>query len=166
MTTTPLTQPTGRELVEEWVTELKSGRWRQGHGFLATRITDSVDGEDHPKNFAYCCLGVLCEVLVRRGLLSRLEPNPLQERTRRSYGDTSGEPGATSQTVLPIGALRALNDTTLARPITDLGRIPLALRGTVAQRNDTLVALNDHERASFDRIASVVRDTFLSETAV
>jgi len=42
------------EIIDKWVTALKSGQYQQGH----YKLKYEKDGQ-----FYYCCLGVLCEVL-------------------------------------------------------------------------------------------------------
>lgn len=45
----------------QWITELRSGDWAQGTGVLHRM-------NDEGKHF-YCCLGVLCELAVKAGVL-------------------------------------------------------------------------------------------------
>jgi hypothetical protein len=56
MTTNTITKD---ELITEWVAALRSGDYKQGSGYLH-RVDDD----------SYCCLGVACEVLRKRGLLT------------------------------------------------------------------------------------------------
>lgn len=51
------------ELKTEWVAALRSGDYEQGRSQL------SYDGK-------YCCLGVLCEILVNKGQMKRDEDGP------------------------------------------------------------------------------------------
>lgn len=44
------------EYVKKWIAALRSGKYIQGMGYLATRET-STD------SFCYCCLGVACEIM-------------------------------------------------------------------------------------------------------
>lgn len=56
-----------QEIAKKWVTELRSGRYQQGTGYLR-------------KEGKYCCLGVLCELAVADGIISwelpRMEGGP------------------------------------------------------------------------------------------
>jgi len=60
------------ELKTEWVDALRSRKYKQGIGYLCRTE------QGKPK---WCCLGVLCDIMVRRGLL----PTP----TMRTDGDAS-----------------------------------------------------------------------------
>lgn len=48
------------ELKKEWLAALRGGGYKQGTGQL--RHTVPYDGR-----YAYCCLGVLCDLLTQRG---------------------------------------------------------------------------------------------------
>lgn len=50
-------KPMNREIRDQWVEELESGRFPQGRNVL--RSTDDK----------YCCLGVLCEIAVQAGVI-------------------------------------------------------------------------------------------------
>jgi hypothetical protein len=45
-----------QEIMREWVRRLRSGDYEQGQGFLS-------------KDDTHCCLGVLCEIAVERGVI-------------------------------------------------------------------------------------------------
>lgn len=49
-----------------WVDRLRNGGLLQGTGSLRRRIK----GEDY-----YCCLGVLCEIAVEKGVVTRMPPS-------------------------------------------------------------------------------------------
>lgn len=49
---------------QEWVAALRSGHYMQGHGYLRDR-----DG-------GHCCLGVLCEIAVKHGVIPPAEIRP------------------------------------------------------------------------------------------
>lgn len=54
---TPSPAPSGyitEEIKQQWCDALRSGKYKQGKGFLCQRIEDE---------FSYCCLGVLCDIL-------------------------------------------------------------------------------------------------------
>jgi hypothetical protein len=51
------------EVKEKWIAELESGRWTQGHGMLGRSNTTER-----------CCLGVLCEVAIREGVIPPATP--------------------------------------------------------------------------------------------
>jgi hypothetical protein len=52
------------EIKAEWLKDLRSGEFKQGRHFLKT-----LDGE-------HCCLGVLCEQAVRKGVIPPSIPGP------------------------------------------------------------------------------------------
>lgn len=61
-----------QEIKRQWVDALRSGEYLQGrsvlcHIFPATR---SGLGELIPERRTYCCLGVLCELAVKAGVLT------------------------------------------------------------------------------------------------
>ena len=53
------------DIKAQWVTALRSGHYKQGHGFL--RQPDDYDAQTEPDRF--CCLGVLCD------LYAQMHPN-------------------------------------------------------------------------------------------
>lgn len=53
---------TREKVFEKWITALRSGKYKQGKGQLML-VEDS--GIEH------CCLGVLCEVAKKNGIISR-----------------------------------------------------------------------------------------------
>jgi hypothetical protein len=61
------------EIKRKWVEALRSGRFRQGQGFLKKDdvIYDPNDPLDVPPTpvQTYCCLGVLCELAAEEGVL-------------------------------------------------------------------------------------------------
>jgi hypothetical protein len=52
------------EVIQEWVDALRSGQFQQGAGSLRTQYAQ------------FCCLGVLCELASRKGIIEPPEPNP------------------------------------------------------------------------------------------
>jgi hypothetical protein len=49
------------EVKEQWVAALRSGDYKKGQNYLRQK---------GPKQDAYCCLGVLCELAVKAGVAS------------------------------------------------------------------------------------------------
>lgn len=62
---------TKKEIREKWVEMLKSGEYTQGHGSLRT-------------DDKFCCLGVLCELAVKEGVIGL--PSLVSDNMY-SYGD-------------------------------------------------------------------------------
>lgn len=65
---TPTTVRMNPEIRAEWLRRLRSGDYRQGH-----RQLRQLDVEGYP---TYCCLGVLCELAVERGVVTRRDQDP------------------------------------------------------------------------------------------
>jgi len=174
--------PTGRELVTEWIEELRSGRWQQGRSYLAAY-------DDDRAAWRFCCLGVLCEIMVRRGLITSQEHEfELARDLVRSYGVHDGKDlighddlrgRDVTNSVLPRRALELLNDGTLARELTEEGiygsswntppgRPPRSDDGNTEPGEPeafTLVDLNDEAEYDFTQIADVVQRTYLEPAA-
>lgn len=73
------------DIAKAWADELRSGGWKQGRAAL--RRTDGAGGA----RGNYCCLGVLCELAVRAGVI----PAPVLEADSCHYvygvgADTDG----------------------------------------------------------------------------
>lgn len=65
------------EIAELWTTELRSGRFTQGWNALRSSQDE------------YCCLGVLCEIAVREGVIpAAMQPYRLRDYV---YGVSSGD---------------------------------------------------------------------------
>jgi hypothetical protein len=135
-------QPIDRALVAEWAAALEGGEYRQAQGAL--RVGD-----------AYCCLGVVCDLLVRRGELPGWQP---------ISGHGCGK--ATHEVAHEVGAL--------PRPVAarlDLAKPNGYLRGgwlvKVAGRPTPFVTLAEANDAgaSFAAIAAAIRRELLGEGA-
>lgn len=112
------------ELKEKWVAALRSGDYRQGTGQLAGREGDGV--------YAFCCLGVLCDIA--------------------GIGYTVHE-----STDVTLGVYRRYKFGGQTDPAT----LPYAFRekvGIPANEVDELVAMNDDLGASFDEIANYIEE--------
>lgn len=109
-----------KEIGERWIAALRSGEYQQGQSYL------NVNGK-------FCCLGVLCDLAVKEGVVDRE-----QWGNYVLYGsDEEGWDGA----LLPNGVKR------WAGMATNNGDCPHA--------QDTLVSLNDGG-ASFVEISRVI----------
>lgn len=58
-----------KEIAKIWVEALRSGKYKQGVGMLAT------------KDNGYCCLGVLCELAEKEDIVHRIEDDDV-DRTK------------------------------------------------------------------------------------
>lgn len=52
-----------KEVIRKWVDALRSGKYRQRKNYLGN------------ENNEYCCLGVLCELAVKEGVISKEQEN-------------------------------------------------------------------------------------------
>lgn len=112
------------ELKEKWVAALHSGDYRQGTLQLARQEGDGV--------YAFCCLGVLCDIAGLEYTVH--ESNDLVLGTYRRYKFEGG---------------------------TDPATLPLTFRekvGIPTNEVDELIAMNDDRKASFDEIADYIEE--------
>jgi hypothetical protein len=133
-----------REIRDECVKRLRSGKYKQGMGHLRNR-----DNE-------YCCLGVLCEIAVEKGIINMtvnefsgyplygkdIKTNSFLPREVREWADMRSENGR-------IESLDDLHPTTI-------GKIE---RDTKYTSSTSLSILNDTGH-SFDIIADVIEQLF------
>lgn len=114
----------------EWVAALRSGNYYQVHGQLAVR-----QGNSH----SFCCLGVLCDILHRKGMIDRVERVEHQE-VSIYYDAGHGKEGS----ILPNGVpeLVGLSTTSPAAKVNG--------------RKELLIDLNDRDGWSFSQIADII----------
>jgi hypothetical protein len=124
-----------KEIAERWVEKLKSGEFRQADGVLAVpRANGTISG--------YCCLGVLCEIAVEDGVISRVIE---QEKLEVRYGNAEEfEDGDYAVEVLPE-SVRKWAGLELSNPRLTFGSV-----GRLASD------LNDGERLTFEQIADLI----------
>lgn len=109
-----------KEIQRQWVAALRSGEYKQGHGVLES-------------NGRFCCLGVLCDLAVKAGVVKR---------------------GAS-----PVNKPVSFVDPYDPEDLT--GRPPMVVEkwaGLDAVRVGHLIRLNDIERLPFDRIANIIEE--------
>ena len=75
-----------RDIKQQWITDLTSGQYRQGTGYL----TQEYDGGE----VVDCCLGVLCRQAVRAGVVDAYH----RRGGRVAYG---AAPGSAQTGMLP-----------------------------------------------------------------
>jgi hypothetical protein len=54
------------ELQEAWLQTLESGEYKQGYSMLRTEYND---------NQLFCCMGVMCDLGVKRGIIFSYDPH-------------------------------------------------------------------------------------------
>lgn len=153
--------PTGRTIMQEVVKDLRSGKYKQGNGYLR-KIQD--EGPE------LCCVGVVCEVMLNHefGIISRI-----QRKDISTYiSDVNS-----SISFLPASAETLLNDGTLSSDVSGgnfyfyesqisselLQKVNALLNEDEQIRYSTsLVNLNDNG-VPFDVIADVIEEVWLKE---
>lgn len=117
------------ELIEKWLEALESGEYKQGTGVLVEGLVDTENNK-HPK---YCCLGVLCDVVVENHVL-KIDMINLDERAQ----------GALPTAVAKLAGLNTLGEFNTL----------VVYRG---KRYSTLAQMNDGG-VKFKTIARIIRE--------
>ena len=129
-----------QKIVKEWVSELRSDNYIQGMNKLKAAAS-----EESPA--AHCCLGVLCDMAVKAGVVT----------TEYSASDETwffkGE-GA-----LPVSSLPP---ESVEKWLFGEDEIPDEFDWEVGDREHTLYVMNDNG-ASFKDIADVIEANYLDE---
>jgi hypothetical protein len=130
-TTRPLPPP-----IKAWIKALRSGKYKQGTGFL------------HTADDKFCCLGVACDLAVKKGII-RKPTKSIAERAFEDYevyryGNLSG--------LLPKKVMNWLGLSYSAGDFT-LGPTEYF------QTDDSLAAMND-SGVSFKKIADFIEKNY------
>lgn len=123
------------EVKSQWVAELRSGKYTQGQ--YALRVTDG-------DQVTHCCLGVLCELAVKAGVVKRVTEEAIHE-------------GAT-----PTNALFDDNAAFLPYSVMKWAGLDTSSGFFAApdeQRTRSLTGLND-EGITFSGIADIIEKQF------
>ena len=113
---------------DEWVAALRSGKYQQGRGGLLESRSNTA-----------CCLGVLCDLQVAKGVLKK-DPTLLKTRF---YDPRDEEEG--SFAALPL---------ILQERFSCGGGVKVQYEGN----SDTLMTLNDVTGLSFSAIADIIEN--------
>lgn len=133
------------DVIQKWVTALESGEYKQVKGALQKEIDDNG-------TVGYCCLGVLCDLAVKEGIID--PPIDSEFVYEGSDGDIRHE-GA----VLP-------------RPVRQWAGIEWSNPGFDVDFEDaygekigntSLADMNDQYDKDFTYIAQVIRQNYLEE---
>lgn len=118
----------------KWLEALRSGEYEQTTGALR-----STNG--------YCCLGVLCEVAVKNGVIPEAVPDEINVPETTYYYAESGSwlPDAVTE-----WAVLALSDPSMTMGVTDPNG------NALVEKNVTLSSLNDIYGYDFEQIANVI----------
>lgn len=129
------------EVIQRWVEALESGDYPQTIGTLHRNLSDDPDVP-----VGYCCLGVLCDLAVREGII--------REHRHGSYSNF-GSLDDESESGLPERVMEwaGFDGSYPEVYVTAVGHTP---------RYTPLVELNDTHGWDFGRIAAVIREEWLS----
>lgn len=121
-----------QEVKDEWLAALRSGEYAQANGRL--HVDDG-----------YCCLGVLCEVAVKAGVIEPAEmKSTLKEEAVGAYGKDGG-------TMVPPLEVIEWAELDSENPNTDV-----RTNDDDFSRPFTVAELNDEQGYSFAQIADVI----------
>ena len=128
-----------QKLKEKWVDSLRSGNYNQGRYSLKI---ECEDGE-----FEYCCLGVLCDILVQSGDMEWTEGGEFYDNDsseKRYYNATFG--GQTGSVALPLYIAKKQGLTEAPKGS--------CMKGETIE--SMLIGFNDRSDMSFADIASYI----------
>lgn len=135
-----------QEVMREWVSRLRSGEYTQGNGKLSHQ---DRTGRKH------CCLGVLADMAVEKGLTDK--PVTIPDRVR-SYLTPSGQVGTE---MVDVFTYEGANTTMPPRGVLEWADVPLgnAAMATLSEElsANRLAYLNDTGK-SFDQIADLIEE--------
>lgn len=130
------------DVLDELVKRLRSGKYKQGHSAL--RRVGEGDGPD-----TFCCLGVMCEMAVEEGVITR-EPQ-MHRLGGVSYSYRDGDSISTSYLPQSVVDWAGIESDVEKHP--DMGDYYYEERGTWGDgRYDALSVMNDNGMP-FDEIA-------------
>jgi hypothetical protein len=124
-----------KAFIQEWIKALKNGTHKQGKDVLAN---------DLPTGKEFCCLGVACDLAVKKGIL----PNPRKLAT--NTGETTayyyGHHHELTRGLLPVSMVEFLGFKSAAGSFND---------SFGSESSPSLTALNDNG-TSFKEIAKLI----------
>lgn len=132
-----------QEDLDLWINALLSGKYKQGFSRL------------NKNNMEFCCLGVLCEVFVEKGVLVPLM-DPIDNTVRYfDLSDGKSEGGASTFATLPLKISRMLGCDGLGPAISKetVGVWKLGLEGYAAYQ----VAILNDRGYTFPEIAELLK---------
>lgn len=121
-----------KELKTEWIKRLESGKYSQGTEKL--RGVDEDDQDQETGDASFCCLGVLCDIFMDRGL-----------------GEWNGQVFEPDYSV--FGSRAPYEYHGLEGELND---VVLAYVGMTNEQQQHLVGMNDNDGYNFDEIAEYI----------
>lgn len=142
------------EIRDRWEAALRSGEYQQGRGQLGRYPEEDLDGRHvDTARPAFCCLGVLCELAVADGVVTR-------DVMHRFVGYRAPDDEFVAYKFPPLAVAEWAGLTTTNPFVSIPEDDPLRSFTTenhVVDGQATLSALNDSLGADFARIADAVR---------
>lgn len=134
-----------REIKDKWLAALRSGDYTQGVDRL---VTEKDDGSR-----AYCCLGVLCDLAVKDGVIEDAEAPDFtgSDRIMRYGTEWSTLPE-------PVKEWAGLEDSNPDIPREIVGEELSGFAGYVATGTPSIAEINDSGEANFNRIADIIEE--------
>lgn len=140
------------EIKKRWIEALRSGKYNQGKGYLC-------------KDDSYCCLGVLCELAVEDGAISRPAPRRVRSGSSQVGGVVAyGALGSDYMPPAEVYEWAGVGSCELGISIKSLDQVREDSRDrltpwTQADHVPSLSELND-VGCDFGLIADVIEDCF------
>lgn len=134
------------DIKERWLEALRSGVLPDGTEVEQTTRYLRVDDDDVVRS---CCLGVLCEIAVADGVV-----------TRENGGDVVGYTSTSdrydhSSTVLPVAVIKWAGLNYDEENKFNSKEVEV---NAIGKENNLLTALNDNEGYTFEQIADVIEE--------
>lgn len=146
-----------RQVIEQWVTALESGDYAQAKRTL-NRVTPHPTEEhaDYAQT-GFCCLGVLCDLAVKAGVI---EAPTVNRRGEAEYGGAEGGTAFLPPEVRDWAGLLGNN------PEVNYERAKYwnfdVDESEVYTATGPLSDLNDEQGKAFPEIAQIIRENFLA----
>lgn len=150
-----------QEIIDRWIAKLRSGEYTQTNGFLQ----NTVDRLDRP--VGYCCLGVLCEIAVEDGILSKetWDTGSIAYGTEEDFGvgeyQMSFLPSSSAEYFGRNAAAANVDVTNVYFDVTDVQeKLDMQDVSSYDRFGDKIVlsasTLNDHHKFTFNDIADLL----------
>lgn len=156
-----------RDVIDKWVTALESGEYTQTTGKLhrVAGFEDADEGITRPAGM--CCLGVLCDLAVKAGVISEPVKAVRDGDEYMRYSDRDGFSSSDfpPRTVWRWAGLDGENPT-VSWPRAGCDLPGCEYCGSPGSRFDELSQLNDTYKKTFPEIAQIIRDNFLAKEEV
>lgn len=146
-----------KPVIEKWVAALESGEYTQTEGTLQ-RINRKY--HDDPE-VGFCCLGVLCDLAVKEGVIE--PPTPNVSGIKNTFDGNNSD--------LPE-SVRVWAGLPEANPTVDITSLGLVVERYIAEedryveevdKEESLAELNDEHGLGFHTIAQILRENYLEK---